>query len=338
MSDYTIATNFRNKTSSDLILGDEFGEEFERIQTASNSKLDETNNLSDLTDPQAARTNAGVNNTTDTGDIADLSHTTDLFIVSDGTNWTGVAYNDARAALGFDDASADVNLNSCKVNGTDVVTQPVKAWAGDQLDVWTTPGSYSWTVPSDVGTIYVIGVAGGGGGGGTNDVGDTGGGGGGGACLARMMSVDGGETLSIVVGEGGVQGTSGGTNENGVDGGDSSITGNNQTVTIPGGAGGQRDGDGGAGGAGGSVDFLSGIFGFDGQDGEEGESSGDYGGAGGDGGWPEVRSPYYGAGGERSTDSGPGNDGFNRGGAGGGSKDNDYNGGDGGDGVILISY
>jgi len=60
MANYSITTNFRNKTSSDLILGDEFAEEFENIQTASNSKLDETDNLSDLGNKATARSNLGV--------------------------------------------------------------------------------------------------------------------------------------------------------------------------------------------------------------------------------------------------------------------------------------
>jgi hypothetical protein len=65
---------------------------------------------------------------------------------------------------------------------------------------FTTPGTYSWTVPTDVTSINVVTVGGGAGGGYSRG---TGSGGGGGLAYVNFISVTPGETLTVGVGTGG---------------------------------------------------------------------------------------------------------------------------------------
>ena len=86
--------------------------------------------------------------------------------------------------------------------------------------LYTTVGSYTFTVPADTYMINVLCIGGGGGGGGIYN---SGGGGGGGLVWANNISVIPGQTFTVVVGGGG--GDSG-------NGGNSSFTGNNITLTA----------------------------------------------------------------------------------------------------------
>jgi len=121
---------------------------------------------------------------------------------------------------------------------------------------FTTPGTYTWTVPANVTTINVLAVGGGGGGGGggfltTNGSGG-GGGGGGQVTTVNSISVNAGDSTTVVVGSGG---SAGAYTDPGSNGGISSVTINATTYSANGGRGGLAwsPGTGGlAGGSGGS--------------------------------------------------------------------------------------
>ena len=108
---------------------------------------------------------------------------------------------------------------------------------------YTSPGSYSWTCPSEVNQVSVVCIGGGGGGGSNNYEA----GGGGGLGWKNNIPVTPGTTYTVVVGNGGNGNTSGGT-----DGGDSYFI---NTSTVKGGGGkgnnqggGTYNGDGGGNG------------------------------------------------------------------------------------------
>ena len=210
------------------------------------------------------------------------------------------------------------------------------ALRGDTVTAYDTAGSTSLVVPDAIGIAYAIMIGGGGGGGGTNDTGDSGGGGGGGAFVYAALKVTPGETLTSTVGAGGTQGQ----NEDGGNGGASSVAGAAGTISAPGGVGGLKDGNGGTGGAGGSASVGSGILVTSGENGEDGVD-GTYGGAGGDGGWDgaSTRNPYYGEGAPRqTTGDADGINGSAVGGGGSGSLGNDYTGGNGARGLVILIY
>lgn len=103
---------------------------------------------------------------------------------------------------------------------------------------YTTPGTYSWTVPDGVYYISMLTIGAGGGGGPANDsTHGGGGGGGGGLAYVNSYSTTPGTTLSIIVGAGGVAGKA---IPNAASGGLSSIT-DNGVVQVRG-AGGQGGG------------------------------------------------------------------------------------------------
>lgn len=77
---------------------------------------------------------------------------------------------------------------------------------GSQIS-FTSPGTYSWTVPTGVTSVCVVAVGGGGGGRSTGGSGGSGGGGGG-LGWKNNISVTPGQTYTVVVGQGGNGGTS----------------------------------------------------------------------------------------------------------------------------------
>jgi len=84
---------------------------------------------------------------------------------------------------------------------------------------YTTPGSYSWTVPVGVFEVSVLCI--GGGGGGSQYSSNSSGAGGGGLGYINSYTVIPGDKIDIVVGAGGTRDTNTGTTVNGTDGGDS---------------------------------------------------------------------------------------------------------------------
>lgn len=144
-------------------------------------------------------------------------------------------------------------VNATDANGTSTAQSFSIFSAASGGTLYSTPGTYTFTVPSAVSSINVVAVGAGGGGGGFNS---GGGGGGGGLGWKNNIAVSPGQTYTVVVGSGG-GGTAGG---NGSSGGNSYFNntstvlgiGGNGGVTSTGGSGGSYTGDGGGtGGAGG---------------------------------------------------------------------------------------
>lgn len=187
---------------------------------------------------------------------------------------------------------------------------------------FTSPGIYSWTVPTDVTSISVVTVGGGGGG----ALAAVGGGGGGGALAYRnSISVTPGEILTVGVGTSGIGATSAtGIGSTASDGGNSYIKrGATSLVEAGGGKRGNNFNINGNrnGGAGGTV-----IVGTGGSGGNGGAGDGSDGpGGGGAGG-------YSGSGGFGGTNSSAGGAGSG-GGGGGGASDIFPGGGGGGVGI-----
>jgi hypothetical protein len=154
---------------------------------------------------------------------------------------------------------------------------------------FTTPGTYSWTVPTGVFSISAVAVGGGGGGG------PGGGGSGGGGALAYVnrISVTPGETLTVGVGTSGIGATSAtGIGSTASDGGNSYVKRGVLSLVESGGGkkGNNPNVDGnGFGGAGGTVIVGTGGSGGKGAnvtpgDGMGGAGAGGYSGPGGAGG------------------------------------------------------
>lgn len=126
--------------------------------------------------------------------------------------------------------------------------------------------STTWTVPADVGCIWVDGCAGGGGGGGGDPTPGGGGGGGGpgGGCFGLMLPVVAGETLTLTIGS---NGTGGAAGVNGGNGGDTQLVGAVCAWKAPGGKSGLK-GTNPNGGSGGGNDIFSVDIGGEGGAGE----------------------------------------------------------------------
>jgi hypothetical protein len=182
---------------------------------------------------------------------------------------------------------------------------------------FTTPGSYTWTVPTGATSIQVLATGGGGGGGGAYQ-GTPSGAGGAGAILTSTLSVTAGQVLNLVVGGGGGSGASAGQycTPGGGGGGSTNVDAGTTTQIIAGGGGG-------GGGLGNGCGTSSAGGDAGGPSGAGGNSGGPYGGGGGSGG---VGGAGYG---------GTGNGGSGNGGAGGSGGNNgpQLPGGTGGSGI-----
>ena len=170
--------------------------------------------------------------------------------------------------------------------------------SGQQL--FSTPGTYSWTAPIGITTVSVVAV--GGGGGGTGSGGVAGGGGGGGLGWKNNISVTPGQSYTVVVGAKGTYAAN-----TGVSGGDSYFI-NTSTVKGGGGSGGSITG----GGSGGN---YTGDGGGNGGTGSNGDGWG-YGGDGGSGGGAGGYSGNGGNGGQNGSGGGGGGGGHNGSGTG----------------------
>ncbi len=109
---------------------------------------------------------------------------------------------------------------------------------------YTTPGTYSFTVPSGVYSILAVATGGGGGGGSDGYNNNGGGAGGGGGTAISALAVTPGQNLTITVGAGGAAGAA--RYNSGAPGGSSSVN----SIVAGGGDGGIYDGAGGYGGSG----------------------------------------------------------------------------------------
>jgi hypothetical protein len=209
---------------------------------------------------------------------------------------------------------------------------------------YTRAGTYSFTVPSNTSEIifnWIVGAGGGGGGGTQNNNGGGGGGGGSGGYLqSQVLSVNQGDTITIVVGAGGAAQTVANNTSPGGTGGTTTVSQNGAVqFTVTGGAGGlyATSNGGGFGGAGGSPNGAAGGEGGHGTS----DTSSDSGGAGGS-------TPFGqgGAGGAGTAGAEHGSNGSGPGGGGGGGGDADRGGagddglgGNGADGgVEIVSF
>lgn len=182
--------------------------------------------------------------------------------------------------------------------------------------IYTTPGTYSWTAPTGVTKVSVVAVGGGGAGQisrgfSSGSMQSAGGGGGGGLGWKNNISVTPGQSYTVVVGAGGVGGTSGTQNPARVNGGPggNSYFANTSTVVGYGGSGGQTSsasggsyvGDGGGSGGSGYYETSwdagggGGAGGYFGNGGAGGRNSGSNGSGGGGGGGSSAEYYFYGS-------------------------------------------
>lgn len=213
-----------------------------------------------------------------------------------------------------------------------------------QSQTFSTPGTYSFTVPAGV-TQLDVQAWGGGGRGGSRTSGSSGyGGGGGGAFASRTITVTPGQSYTVTVGAG--------SNNNGSPGGDSFFI-NNTTLLAVGGQSVPNNTT--AGAAGGAATSCVGTVRFSGGNGNSGLANA-YGGGGGAGAGPlgnglsgtgtnvggiGLTSGGGNGGAGRLTTTGNGNDGTAPGGGGGGalrSGSGSPTGGNGGDGQVIIRW
>ncbi len=226
-------------------------------------------------------------------------------------------------------------------------------------------GTYTFKVPAGVTCIKVAAWGGGGGGGAVNGQSAekaAGGGKGGSFVRTNTFTVTPGQTYTVTVGTAGAAGTT--SSQDGGDGGTSSFAGNGINIIAAGGNGGNginSNSNSAAGGQTGSngTNTFTGVtqdVSASGGDGSGGSTGSNYSGGGGSGAGPI--SPYNGDpasnqtggdgdpvgggdGGNGQSGTGTGSSGSGSGGAGGGARttnSNDYNGGEGADGQIIISW
>jgi hypothetical protein len=190
------------------------------------------------------------------GSVSGLT-TTGLVLQNNGADNTSVAANATQFSMNTAVAYAsayDITVftqptgQACLVaNGSNTAVSAnvtsVQVSCQNQL-TYTTPGSYTWTVPSGVTSITVVAIGGGGGGGNSPNAN-----GGSGAEVTSVLAVQAGDTVAIYVGGGG-----GSTAEGGGGGGLTYVGDGSSNFIIAGGGGGGGGGpiEDGAGGNAGS--------------------------------------------------------------------------------------
>lgn len=219
------------------------------------------------TDPKTKLTGTMANNASQTTTMQIADSTKPTKAIPAGYTPGGTITVELAATL----ASKIVKGNTIGgVAGTFVQAYP----SGNQS--WTTAGTYTWTVPTDVKKITALVTGGGGGGGGSDSYA---GGGGAGGFSAKVLSVTPGQVLTIVVGAGGAVGLPYESGPGwshppypGDPGGKSEIV---DLITAGGGGGGQCDSNSyyAVGGGGGTYEGY-GASGHSGAQGVSGESSG----------------------------------------------------------------
>ena len=177
------------------------------------------------------------------------------------------------------------------------------------FEIFDTPGTQYWTVPSGITNISLLVVAGGGSGGGDGENDGVGGGGGGGIYFNNNFSVTPGTNFTVVVGDGGTW-----VSGDGVDG-ENSTFGNVTTIVAIGGGAGDLSAAGSAGGSGGGGGSNGGN-GAGGSGLQPGSASGGYGNIGGAGNNTEGVGHRSGGGGGGAGSAGVRGD-IDAGGAGG---------------------
>lgn len=221
-----------------------------------------------------------------------------------------------------------VNTFSTTTATSTIIGSMPAYWIGKNVQVVTTTGTSTFTVPSGINKVHVRLVGGGGGGAGSN--GSISPGGGGGGYAEKIIDVTGTTTVQLYVGNGGSGGSSGG---NGNDGESSKFGtngyyfsatgGSGATITTPGNGGMGSSGDFNIGGSGGGHGFFNSTTPT----------------AGGNGGGSVLGG---GAPGTSASTQANGSNGQNYGGGGGGSVDQSgggtSSGGNGAQGIVIITW
>jgi hypothetical protein len=243
------------------------------------------------------------------GSISGLT-ATGLVLQNNGADDTTISANATQFSMNTAVANAstyDITVftqptaQACQVangSGTVALADVTSVQVSCQNELtYTTPGSYTWTVPSGVTNITVVAIGGGGGGGAG---GAPGGAGGSGAEVTSVLAVQPGDTVAIYVGAGGASSIEGGGG-----GGLTYVGDGSSNFIIAGGGGGGGGGpiEDGAGGNAGSPGVAGGGGGSGGNGGGGGGGAGNNGNggaAGSNGGGPS--SPYGDTAGSSFTD------------------------------------
>ena len=191
---------------------------------------------------------------------------------------------------------------------------------------FTMPGTYDWVVPIGVTSIsaVVVGAGGGGGARGGDNTEAGGGGGGGGLAYANLIETTPGETLTVIVGAGGIAGQT--TSANGTNGSASTIQRNSVDLILASGGAGGNGGPDGAVVNGGTATIGTGTTGGSGGAGGGNNNTNNRGGGGGAAG-------YLADGGNGGSDGANGLGSTDGGGGGGGRTNSTLRGGGGGVGL-----
>jgi len=202
------------------------------------------------------------------------------------TGTTSTAYSGTHVVTGRDSGGGEA---------FQTVTVNFSAPPPQGQSAFTSPGSYTFTVPARVATISAVAIGAGAGG---SWIWSYGAGGGGGTAWCSGIPVIPGETFAVSVGQGGSDWTYGNVQP----GGNSAITSNRTGVTYVIGYGGGQGGPNSNGGSSGGFNYQGGSTGGGGRGGYTnwnwdygGGGAGGYNGRGGEGTW--SGGPGYGGGG-----------------------------------------
>ncbi len=253
-----------------------------------------------------------------------------------------------KATLGATgEGTANLSNNDEERNGGILLALRPYIDPNTSTEIFTTPGTSTFTVPSCVSSL-TIQAWGGGASGGTDDKKDSkdsrGGGGGGGYVTNTYLDVTAGETIVIKVGAGGII-TDAKKDKPGVNGGNSSYDYSGLVTAGGGKAGGEKDLNPDKGGAGGAISGDSGSGSKKGGDGADRVDGKDKEGGGGGGSGPGASNanrqsggnPGGGDGGDKES---AGNNGDAPGGGGGGKggESDKTQSGNGANGQVIITW
>jgi hypothetical protein len=219
------------------------------------------------------------------------------------------------------------SVSVVRSDGTDVVSANPAPDLGQNIAVFDTPGVTEWTVPdvlqAGLRKAHVTVVGGGGGGGLSSSTSERAAGGGGGGGAMGVVDLQSVTSIEITVGTGGSGAATAGS---GASGGSSSF--GTMLSATGGGGGGNQVGSGGAKGLGTGGDInVSGGSGSDGTNATAGGGSGDGG-----------QSIFGGGGRSASSYASADVDGFAPGSGGGGTAAGAPQGGNGGNGIVIVRW
>jgi hypothetical protein len=287
------------------------------------------NNLSDLLDASAARTNLGLGDVATTAAAA-YATAAQGTLADDAAPLASPTFTGTPAA-----ATATVGTDTTQIATTAFVLANGSAGVGSDVQTFTSSGT--WTKPAGITWVLVEAVGGGAGGPNTTGSGNFGGGGGGAGVQILLLASTLAATETVTIGAGGVGIANGVLGFTGNPGGDTTL---GSQVTARGGAGGTSS-QGGLAGGGESPNNVGTPSGGGYSSGAGGAGSGTggscvLGGAGGGGGSAGGVSEYGGNGGAGSYSSGVAGSNGSVPGGGGGASTGNGGGGSGGNGRMVV--